>query len=109
MSTTSSSRNADPDDRGDPEHVSRRSVESVDARAEDRAQSQRQLWRPGLDEPHPPVVQLERPVLDRRPDRLADEQRVALRPLVDLSRIVGVEGGAGDDRRELCRLRLGET
>ena len=100
---------ADPDDRRDAEDVPRRLVEPVDARPEHGPQRQRQLGSARFDEHHPPVAQLERPVLDRRPDGLADEQRVALGPLVDLARVVGSECGARDDRRELRRFRGRES
>ena len=100
---------ADPDDRRDTEDVPRRLVEPVDARAEHGPQRQGQLGSARFDEHHPPVAQLERAVLDRRPDGLADEQRVALGPLVDLARVVGPERGTRDDRGELRGLRGGET
>ena len=98
-----------PDDGRDADHVARRLVQAVDASAQDRAQGQREPGRTGLGEGHPAVAQLERAVLDGGPHGLADEQRVALGPLMDQPCVVGIEGGPGDDRRELGRLRRSQA
>ncbi len=57
-----------------------------------------------VGERHPAVVPGEGPVLEERADRLGHEQRVARGPVVDPSRIVGIERGPRDLRRELRRL-----
>ena len=93
----------------DSEHVAGGLIKAVDARPEDRTQSQRKTRRTGLDQRHPAIPELERAILDRRPDGLADEQRIAFGPVVDPLGIVGVERSAGDDRGKTRRLRRLET
>ncbi len=84
-------------------------LEGIDARAEHRPQRDRDARRPALDERHAAVAPLERAVLEERPDRLADEQRVAGGPLVDAARAVGIDGRTGDERREPRGLGFGEA
>ena len=99
----------DPDDRGHAERLPPRGFEGVDPRTEDGPQRDRDAGRPALDQRDPAVAPLERPVLEERPDRLADEQRVARRPLVDAADPVGLDRGPGDERRQPGGLGLGEA
>ena len=62
-----------------------------------------------LDQRGAAVAPFERAVLQERPDRLADEQRVARGSLVDAADAFGLDRGTGDVRREPGRLGFGEA
>ena len=97
------------DHRGHPERISSGRRQGVDAGAEHGAQGQRDARHGALGQRHAPVVPGQRPVVERRPDRLGDEQRVAGGPLMDAARPIGVEGGPRDLRGELRGLGHGQA
>ena len=83
--------------------------EGIDAGAQHGPQRDRDARWCRLGQGHATVAPLQRAVLEERPDRLADEQRVATRPLVDAARPIGIDGGASHERGETRGLGLGQA